>query len=101
MSADISIQSVGNTDPRVQIRSGPVYLVSLDQKKSPLFVAIKLDEMPNCIKVVGFYSDNSSNYLEAAKIMQAEHPEGIIEVMFPWRVVNSVQSLIYKHKGIK
>lgn len=111
MANDISIQNISSVDPRVQIRTGPVYLISLDEKASKKnFIAIKLDELSNCIKVVGFFHSEKlsqpydkimSNYQEIVKKMQTERPDEIVEIMFPWRIINSIQSLVYKHKGIK
>lgn len=106
MSNDIPIQHAGNAPVNIQIRSGPTYLISLKQGvTSPYFVATKIDEGPQFVKAVGFFAKKEGQEAKIitghAKMLASAKIEDFIEIQFPWHQVNSIQNLIYRHKGIK
>jgi len=106
MPNDMSIQQAGNTPANVQIRPGPIYLISLGTEAlSPFFLATKLDEGPSTVKTVGIFTNKNAklpNIVANYQMMVgAAKPEDMIEVSFPWHQVVSIQNLIYRHKGIK
>jgi hypothetical protein len=106
MPSDMSIQQAGNAPANVQIRPGPVYLVSLaEEALSPFFLATRLDEGPSTVKTVGIFANKNAKLGNLTANYQmmigAAKPEDMVEISFPWHQVISIQNLIYRHKGIK
>ncbi len=106
MPSDMSIQMAGSAPANVQIRPGPVYLITLGgESLSPFFLATKIDEGPSMVKAVGIFTNKNAkqgtvtaNY---SIMIAAAKTEDVIEISFPWHQVISIQNLIYRHKGIK
>ena len=86
------------------IRSGPSYLIILDNGKTDeLFLATKFDEIGSCIKATGFYTnknEGATELLSKMKKTSMESPEIFIEVFFPWHRIKSIKNLIFKFKGV-
>lgn len=102
----MQIQQAGSALAHVQIRSGPIYLISLlNGVLSPFFIATKIDEGPSTVRAVGFFAKPTaklSNLLtNYSTMLAASKSEDIIEISFPWHQVCSIQNLIYRHKGSK
>lgn len=80
----------------------PVYLVLLERgKKEICFLATKYDDnYVHCGKFVGFYFEGSPE--EASErydeIVRNTDPKSFVEIMFPWNKIQSIRSLVYKHK---
>lgn len=105
--SDPQFQINTNFSANVAITKGPVYLLTLSDESAPYFIATKLDEQISSIKTVGFYptkiakKDAKENIIKGyAEMVSSISPEQIIEISFPWHQVNSVQSLVYRHKGV-
>lgn len=80
----------------------PVYLVVAEDIKSSVarYLAIKLDEQPTSIKLVGFEINKlekevCENYQE---ILSSTDKGLYKEIMLPWQRVVRVQNLIFKQK---
>lgn len=88
----------------VQIQQPPSHLIFFKDEKRK-FVALKHDKQYNHIDSIGFFISNKERTVEQIKeeITQKKEnkPEDIIEISFPWSEIKSIQSLVYKHKGIK
>jgi len=99
---DVSIQPAGLPDYRVMGKIIPTYLVIIEKgKKESCFIATKFDDSyVHCGKFVGFFfegtpEDAGERYEELIKTMDAKC---FVEIMFPWNKIQSIRSLVYKHK---
>lgn len=101
---DIAINPTGTPEYRMQGRLVPTYLVTLDiGKKETYFIATKFDESSNYGKFVGFYYTGTIVVNELAskldEIIRSTDPINFVEIIFPWTRIQSIRSLIYKHKA--
>ncbi len=96
----------------VQIRQPPSHLICVKGRFQNYFIAMKHDKQYNHVDATGFFISGKSYGEESEKEIRdsftelvsstIEHnPEKIIEISFPWAELISVQSLVYRHKGIK
>ncbi len=77
---------------------GPVYLVVLEDKNKPYFLAERFDETTNYAKFVGFLLDKGSslddvvaNYSTLLETNKNSH----VEVLFPWSKILYVRNLTF------
>lgn len=97
---DIAISPAGLPDLRMT-RTIPMYLVTLTDKKSMPFVAVKFDDSHQYYgKFVGFFCEGSIENIntEYDGIVRGTDPVNFVEIMFPWNQISSIRSLVYKHK---
>lgn len=88
-----------------KLLSPPSYLVILDEVKrgANYFLTLRLDLEVNFAKCIGFYTNATyetviKNY---ADLVKDTNPDNVIEAMFPYHKIKTIQSLVYKFKGIK
>lgn len=98
----IDITPIGSTvHPRPRPFQ-PAFLIVLqsEKNKTQKFVAIRLDEMTNNIKAVGFFTDENAdkiltNYQE---MLNTADKTLYKEMWFPWSRIVSIQNLVFKSK---
>lgn len=82
----------------------PIYLVSLEGgKKETYFVATKFDDSYNhCAKFIGFYCNLSIDMIVSSyeEVIKTTDGVNFVEILIPWHKINSIRSLVYKHKTI-
>jgi hypothetical protein len=80
----------------------PVYLVVAEDVKTTVtkYLAIKLDEQPTSVKLVGFeISKSEKEVCENYQEILSSTDKGLYkEIMLPWQRVVRVQNLIFKQK---
>lgn len=82
----------------------PAYLVSLEGAKKGIaqyFIATKFDDaFVHCGKFVGFYFNGSVDDLfgRHSEIIEATPITSFVEILFPWTQIQSIRSLVYRHK---
>lgn len=101
--SDVAIQPIGTPDYRSVAKIVPTYLVTLEGKKETYFIATRFDDSyVHCGKFVGFFHNASSVQDISTKfdeIIRATDPSNFVEILFPWTKIQSIRSLVYKHKA--
>lgn len=102
--SDLTVAQTYNTSNH-KLLPPPSYLVILDEVKkgANYFLSIKVDFEANFIKCIGFYTNATyeaiiKNYADLVKDTISDN---VIEVMFPYHKIKTIQSLVYKFKGMK
>lgn len=79
----------------------PAYLVILEGKKGNVFIATKFDDsFTVCGKFVGFFFEGEIEQVIArhSEIIEAMPVTNFVEILFPWPRIQSIRSLVYRHK---
>lgn len=113
-NSDIAIQAASGANNNVQIRPLPSYLITLTNGQC--FVALKHDKATNYIEATGFFFNGTQDVCgqksTPEKIIKTqfteiitktinENPSVIVEISFPLHRIDSIQNLVYRHKGVK
>lgn len=112
MAQDIAIQAAGNYSSNTQIRQPPSHLITIERDGgAEFFIALRHDKAPNYVDATGFFVRSSkknvnesmviSNYQELIATTLKDSSDAIIEISLPWNRIRMIQSLVYKHKGVK
>jgi hypothetical protein len=100
----VDITPVGSRSYDPQKKVVPVYLVltesPLGVSKVQQFLAVKLDELPYSVKIVGFETKENTNKIitNYQEIINSTDKGLYKEVQLPWQRIISIQNLIYKQK---
>jgi hypothetical protein len=84
----------------------PAYLVSLEGPKKGTelyFIATKYDEAyVHCGKFIGFFYNGTMDEIIAkhSDIIESTPATNFVEIMFPWLRIQSIRSLVYRHKVV-
>jgi hypothetical protein len=102
--ADVVIQPAGSVSYGPPAKVIPSYLTIFHQgKKTFYFVAIKCDKGPACVEMIGFYygGELEELYQNHDKVIKEEPATNFVDIAVPWNNIESVRSLVYRHKATK
>lgn len=102
---DVTVQPAGLPEYKPGVgKLIPAYLVTLEGTKKgaeQYFIATKFDDaFVHCAKFVGFYHNGSIEDIVArhSEIIEATPSGNFVEILFPWTKIQSIRSLVYRHK---
>lgn len=101
----VDITPVGSKSYDPQKKVVPVYLVVIEDVTVKVtgtrkFLAVKLDDMPNYVKIVGIEITTNVNKISESyqEIVNSTDKKLYKEVMLPWQRIVTIQNLIFKQK---
>ena len=100
----VDITPVGSRSYDPQKKVIPVYLVTAEDPSTATatrqFLAIKLDERPYSVTIVGIETKEKVNKLTTnyQEIINSADKRLYKEVQLPWQRIVSIQNLIFKQK---
>ena len=102
--SDIAVSPTGNIEMKMNVRLIPYYHIIIEgSKKDKNFIAVKYDLADTYVKLIGFYTEANQEKIKTdyEQMIKETDVSSIIETIIPLNKINSITSLVYRHKTSK